>query len=285
MSERKKLGEIFVEQDILCLKTVERVLAISQKTNKRFGAVLEEIGLITGEELAKALALQHQCKTVFNFAKAHFPPQVLDIITADTALQNLIFPLKVENKSLHMAVSDPTDTKIRHNIAINNGLSVIPYVSTRSEINVAVCKHYFGINVTEPVRKTVLVVEDDKMVLALLRNILSSQYQIITAENGIDAFRETVGRKPHVILTDKEMPKLDGFGLLGALRGIPETKSIPVILISGTTSADAEARAFEKGFFDFIPKPIKEATILTRVKRAFEFYEQHNYIFMKPTEP
>ena len=206
MTGRMKLGEIFVEQNILSVRTVERILALSQKGNKRFGTILEEIGLVTGVELAEALALQFKCKTVFNFAKASFPPELLRVLTADTALQHLIFPLKLESGRLHLAVSDPTSTKIIHNIAVNNDVQIIPYVSTRIEINAAICKHYFGIKVVEQVRKTVLVVEDDKMVLALLRNILSTHYNVCTAEDGMEAYKEAVSKRPHVILTDKEMP-------------------------------------------------------------------------------
>ncbi|HJV65944.1 MAG TPA: response regulator [Geomonas sp.] len=281
MSEKMKLGEILVEQGLLCQKTVDRVVAISRALNKRFGIVLEEMGLITGTELAEALARQYSCKTVYNFARASFPPELLGILTADTALQNLIFPLKLEAGRLHLALFDPTGSKILQNIAANNGVSIIPYVSTRDEINKAICKHYLGIEVTQPVRKTILIAEDDKMMLSMLRNMLSPLYDVYTATNGIDAYKEAVSRRPHVIMTDKEMPKLDGFGFLTALQSIPETKAIPVILISGTPSAEAEAKAFDRGFFDFIPKPLKETTVFTRVKRAFDYCDQHNYLFLR----
>ena len=281
MNEWKKLGEIFVEQNILCRKSVERVAAIAKRTDKRFGALLEEIGLITGEELAVALAQQHKCKTVFNFAKASFNPHLLNIITADTALQNLIFPLQLEKNKLCMAVYDPTNVKILNNIAANNNLSIIPVVSSRTEITTAICNHYLGINVTESTRKTILIVEDNNTALSMLRDILSPYYHVITATDGMEAFKAVISKKPHVILTDKEMPKLDGFGLLSALRDIPETKIIPVILISGIATAKEESQAFKTGFFDFIRKPITETTIITRVKRAFDFYEKNNYLFVK----
>jgi CheY-like chemotaxis protein len=281
VAERKKLGEILVERGILCSKSVERVLAVSKKMNKRLGVVLEEMGLVTGKELAEALAVQHGCKVVFNFAGASFPPQLLGIITPDTALQNLIFPLKLEQGKLHMAVSDPTGLKVLKNISANNGVTVIPYVTPRSDIKAAICKHYLGVEMAEPTRQTVLIAEDDKMLLTLLKNVLSKEYQVVTATDGMDAFKEAISKKPHVIVTDMEMPKLDGFGLLDALRSVPETKAIPVILVSGTTSAEAESKAFERGFFDFIPKPAKEATIVTRVKRAFDFARQDSYLFLR----
>jgi PleD family two-component response regulator len=156
-------------------------------------------------------------------------------------------------------------------------LKAIPYVSSRKEIKAAIYKHYFRADTIEPVRKTILIVDDDHMVLERLHKILARYYKVFSANNGMEAYKEAVTKKPHVILTDKEMPKLDGFGLLNAVQSMPETKRIPVILLSGSTNAELESKAFQNGFFDFIQKPIKETTVLTRVKRAFDFYEQQSY--------
>jgi CheY-like chemotaxis protein len=279
MEQVKKLGEIFVEQNILSLKTVERVLSIAKRTDKKFGAVLEEMGLITPEEFATALALQYKCRTVFNFARHSFPPQLLNIITGELALQNLIFPLKLDGNRLALAMADPTMTRIVDNIAANNKLTIIPFIAPRKDINMAVCKHYFGIDVVEPAQKTVLVIEDDKLSLTMLTNVLSFDYKVYTAMDGMQGYKEVISKKPHVILTDKEMPKLDGYGFLDALKNMPESKNIPVILISATTNAEVEAEAFAKGFFDFISKPVKELTLLTRVKRAFDYSEKQQYLF------
>jgi len=281
MGQRKKLGEIFVEKDILCPRVVERVVGISRNLNKRFGTVLEEMGLISGAELAAALAVQFNCRTVFDFAKNSFPQELLNIIPAEVAMQNLLFPLKLEGNKLALALADPTHSKIVANIGTNNNLAIISFVSTHNDISAAICKHYYRMDIIKPVKKTVLVVDDDKMILTLLNNILAKEYQVFSANDGMEAFKEVVSKKPHVILTDKEIPKLDGFGLLNALSAIPETKQIPIILISGAVSAEAEALAFDKGFFDFIPKPVKETTLLTRVKRAYEYSEKNKYLFLR----
>lgn len=277
MSDRKKLGEILVDQNILCSKTVERMLCISQKANKRLGTVLANMGLITDEELAIALAIQHKLRTIFHFSKAHFSTELLSTVTADTALKHLIFPLKQENGKLGIAIFDTDNLKILHNIMVNNSLTVIPYVSTRKEIKAAIYRHYFKSETIEPVRKTILIVDDDHLVLERLHEMLGRYYRVFSAKNGMEAYKEAVTKKPHVILTDKEMPKLDGFGLLNAVQCMPETERIPVILLSGSTNSDLEPKAFQSGFFDVIQKPIKETTVLTRVKRAFDFYNQHRY--------
>jgi len=281
MDQRKMLGEIFIEQNLLTPTTVKRVVEISRGMNKRFGTVLEEMGLITGEELAFALGKQYNCKMISNFAKGTFTPELLNIIPAEVALQNLLFPLKREGNKLALAMYDPTNTKLVANIAENNNLSILPFVATSKEINMAICINYFGKEMVEPSRKTVLVVDDNKVIVEMLKNILSKDYQVFTAEDGLEAYKETLSKKPHVILVDKEMPKLDGYGLISSLKNLPETKNIPTILLSGTISTEEELTAFEKGFYDVIHKPIQPPIVLARVKRAFDFYEKRPFMFMQ----
>jgi CheY-like chemotaxis protein len=278
MDQRRLLGEILVEQNLLSPTTVKRVVEIAKGAEKRFGTVLVEMGLITGDELAFALAKQYNCKMISNFAKGSFPPDLLAIIPAEVALQNLLFPLKKEGNKLALAMYDPTNTKLVANIAANNNLSILPFVATSREINSAICKHYFGKELVEPDKRSVLVVDDNKVILEMLKGILSREYQVITAEDGLEAYKETLSKKPHVILVDKEMPKLDGYGLISSLKNLPETKNIPTILISGTISTEEELTAFEKGFYDVIHKPIQPAIVQARVKRAFDFYESRPYL-------
>jgi len=280
MKQHMKLGEIFLEQNILSEKTVDRVVALARSMNKRFGTVLEDMGLITGEELAYALARQYNCKMISNFANGPFPPQVLAIIPAEVALQNLLFPLKREGDKLALAMADPTNTKVVGNIAANNNLAIVPFVATSKEINAAICKNYFGKDIEEPTRKTVLVADDDKLILDITSKILGKDYLVHTAIDGMEAYKEALSKKPHVILTDKEMPKLDGYTLIRSLKNLPETKGIPTILISATSSIEEELKAFDIGFFDFIQKPINPPVLLARVKRAFDFFEKRHYLFM-----
>jgi CheY-like chemotaxis protein len=280
MEQRKLLGEIFIEQNLLSPTTVNRVVELAKGLNKRFGTVLEEMGLITGEELAFALAKQYNCKMISNFAKGSFSQELLSIIPAEVALQNLLFPLKREGNKLALAMYDPTNSKLVSNIAANNNLSILPFVATSKEINLAICRNYFGKEVVEPLRKTVLVVDDSKVILEMLKNVLSKDYLVYTAEDGIEGYKEALSKKPHVILLDKEMPKLDGYGLISSLKTLPETKGIPTILITGTIGVEEELTAFEKGFFDVLYKPIQPHVVQARVKRAFDFFERKHYLFL-----
>ncbi len=271
MTERKKLGEIFVEKGLITELTLKRALARAKRLNTKLGLVLEDIEVISGAELAEALAIQFGCKTIANFARYTFAPELLRLIPLDLALQHLIFPLKIENNRLALAMSDPAGNRIVSNIAANNNLAIVPFVATRKDIIAAINRHYLGKDTTAPTQKSIMVVEDNKVISAQLAAILGKHgYRTTLAEDGMEAYKSAVADPPHVVLSDKEMPKLDGYGLFDALKSMPETRHIPVILLTGTTDPEEEARALEKGFFDYLTKPVREATLLTRVNRAYQ---------------
>lgn len=276
MERKKPLGQIFVENGILTEKTVERMLLVSKRLNKRFGTVLEELGLIDGNELAAALATQYACRVANNFAGYCFSPELLATISVDVAMQNYIFPLKLDNKRLALAMADPTETRVVRNLAANQGLTITPFIATRKEIYAAICKNYLHKEVSCSGTQTVLVVEDDKLIGTMFGDFLTKHgYRVIFAADGLEAYKAVLTEKPQVVITDLVMPKLDGYGLFDALRAVPELSMIPVILITSSMRPDDEVKAFDRGFFDFIEKPVKEGSLITRVKRALQFHERN----------
>lgn len=275
MAKRKLLGEIFVDKGLITRKTLERTLSRSKRLRKRLGVLLEEMELITGEELADALAEQYGYRVVSNFSQRHFSSELLEIIPPDVAMQNALFPLKIENGRLALAMADPTETRIVANIAANHGLTVIPFIATKKEINAAICKQYLGKDLNVRQERTVLIVEDDNLLGTMWSHLLTKDgYRILLATDGMDAYKTVISEMPQVIVAEKSVPKLDAYGLLSALRNLPETRHVPIILVTGHTESEEEARAFEKGFFDFIFKPVNEVTLKTRVKRAFQYLER-----------
>jgi CheY-like chemotaxis protein len=276
MEQRKRLGEIFVAQGIITEKTVERVLELSRLLGRRFGTILEEMSLVTGDELAAALAIQYGFKIATNLVQHDYPQDLLHLVPGEVAMNNLIFPIRREGNKLAMAMADPTETRVVSNIAADNGLEIVPVIASRKDIFAAICRHYLGRESNPSDLKTVLIVEDDRLELTILSNILTKHgYRVVTAPDGMEGFKAVIAEKPQVIITDKVMPKMDGYGLFDALQKVTETMFIPVILVTGAMNADEEERAFGKGFYDFIVKPVRDVTLLTRVKRAFFFYEHH----------
>ncbi|UFS70524.1 response regulator [Geomonas sp. RF6] len=271
----KRLGEIFVERGLLTDISVARLVQHAKSKEMRLGELLEVLGLVTPEELAEALTIQYRCKKIMDFAKYAFPQSMLRTIPLDMAVKNTIFPLKLEEGKLALAVADPTNQDLFARIGQEKQVKIILFVSTRSEINRAIARHYLGHAIEEPNGKTILVVEDDKLVRESVEKILKRQgYVVETAVDGMDAFSKIFTLKPKLVITDKVMPKLSGYEFLYALRNIPEFRYMPVILMTAAATPDEEKEALEKGFFDFILKPVKDIGLLTRVQRAFQSSEQ-----------
>lgn len=278
MAGHKRLGEILVEHDVISGKTRDRVLNRSKILGRRFGRVLEDLELITGEELALSLATQYHCKTIANIAQLHVDPKLLTLIPVEAALQHLIFPLKQEGETLALAMVDPTDRQLLSNLSINTHVKIVPFVTTKDEIRKAICRHYLGKEVVHSPTRTSLIIDPDRSSSLALQNILEKDgYRVLTAKDGMEGFRTVIAESPHVVITDIAAPKLNGFGLLGALKKIPETSFIPIIIVSEHAQGENdELKAFELGVFDMIMKPFTSMSIRARVKRAFHFYD-HQY--------
>ena len=278
MPHEKLLGEILVEHGIISAKTRDRVLNRAKLFGRRFGSVLEDLELITGEELALSLAAQYSCKTITHLAQLHIDPKLLTLISVEAAMQHLIFPLKQDGDTLALAMADPTDLNVLSNISVNAQVKIVPFVATKNEIRQAICHHYLGKEVARSSVRTVLIVDPDRDSCQTMQSILEKDgYRVLTAKDGMEGFRTVIAENPHVVISDIAAPKLNGFGLLGALKNIPETSFIPVIIVSEHEQGEKdELKAFELGVFDMIMKPFTPMTLRARVKRSFHFYD-HQY--------
>lgn len=275
IDERKKFGEIFVEDGTISLKTLQRALERGENEHKKVGLVLEEMGVVTGEEIADVLARQFGFQRIAAIAGHSFPKEVLDLVTVETAIRYLLFPLRKEGSKLYLATADPTETRIIANMTQNLEVTIILMIATRADILAAINKHYLGKETVTDKRKTVLIVDDNALVISEFGQILARQgYRVISAKDGIEAFKKAISESPHVILTDKEMPGFSGYRLLDALKNLPETATIPVILHTASLNSEEEADAYQKGFFDFMLKPVKEVTLITRIRRAVDTHDR-----------
>jgi CheY-like chemotaxis protein len=273
---QKRLGEIFLEKGLINEVTLARSLKLSQKSNSKLGKLLEDIGLITGDELVDALASQYGFRVVRDIAGYRYAPELLSLVPVETARKYHIFPLKIDSGRLAIAMSDLTDIKAASDIAEENNLALVPFVASQKDIKAAIDKHYpKHVQSSAPEKekvRTILLAEDDRLVSTIMQNILVKKgYRVVLAPNGMEAYQLVLKEKPDVILTDKVMPKLDGYALQSALRAQPETRNIPVIMISSSNDNNEEANAFDRGFFDYLSKPVKETTLLVRVERALQY--------------
>jgi PAS domain S-box-containing protein len=103
-----------------------------------------------------------------------------------------------------------------------------------------------------------LFVEDEATLREHLAERLSDDYLVDTAGNGNEALLAVLRAKPALVVTDIVMPDMDGVELLKTLRQTPNTRSIPVLLISGRAAEDYRIEGFEEGADGFLAKPYTE---------------------------
>ena len=124
-------------------------------------------------------------------------------------------------------------------------------------------------------RNTILIVDDSDINRGLLSSILEQDYTIVEAENGTQAL-EIIDRQADeltAILLDLIMPEMDGMHVLEVLNERKLMDSIPVLIISGDTSYEAEKKCFELGITDYITKPFNNVIVQKRVKNAAGLYK------------
>lgn len=274
----KHLGDILVEAEIISKKTLERALVRQKAGKQRLGVVLEEMGVITEEELAEALGAQFNFKTVKNFIDHSFSQDLLDLLPSDFAMKKLVFPLKQKDLMLAVAITDPFDMETMEMLARITGLQIIPVISTRREILDAISKHYLKSPIRSGSSDAILIVEDSAPVAAVIQVALAREgYQVLVACDGLEGLKLAISERPRLIITDSVMPRMDGFGLLRALKANPMTSEIPVIMLTSKASSEDEQKALEFGFIDFIPKPVQPVRVVSRVKRALELTKKYKY--------
>ncbi|MDA8412406.1 MAG: response regulator [Desulfobacteraceae bacterium] len=272
----KHLGDILVEAEIISNNTLEKALIRQKASKQRLGEVLAEMGVISEEELAEALGTQFNFKTIKNFIDHSFSQDLLDLLPSDFAMKKLVFPLKQKDNMLAVAITDPFDMETMEMLSRISGFQIIPVISTRREILDAISKFYLKSSGRVDGKDTILVVEDSTPVATVIQVALVKEgYSVIIAADGLEGLKQAITERPQLIITDLTMPRMDGFGLLRALKGNPMTSEIPVIMLTAKASSAEEQKALEFGFFDFIPKPVQPVRVVSRVKRALELSKKY----------
>lgn len=115
----------------------------------------------------------------------------------------------------------------------------------------------------------VLIVDDSKSALFSAKRALESEFQIITAEDGLDALDKMEATFPALVVTDIEMPKLDGFGLVQRMKSNIRFSDIPVIMVTANLKKNVKIGQ-DKGVQGFLTKPYKPEDLLGQANYILE---------------
>ena len=111
-----------------------------------------------------------------------------------------------------------------------------------------------------------LIVDDDPVNLAVLRQILERDYRLMFARDGAEALRLALRYHPALVLLDIRMPGMDGYAVCRALKTDPQTEAIPVIFVTTLSDLGNEEAGFRVGCVDYIIKPVSTEIVRARVR-------------------
>jgi DNA-binding response OmpR family regulator len=123
--------------------------------------------------------------------------------------------------------------------------------------------------------KRILIVDDEAEVVDLAGEILSSEgYEVDGAMSGVEGIEKATSAPPDLILLDVNMPQMDGWEVLRALKADESTHDVPVAIFTVRTDTRDKIYSLQKGAFDYITKPFTVSELTERVEKIFRMLEE-----------
>lgn len=137
--------------------------------------------------------------------------------------------------------------------------------------------------------KKILVIEDEQVIRENILKLLKAEgFEVMGAENGLQGLSSAMSNFFDVILCDVMMPKLDGYGVLAALRSNPVSATVPFVFLTGKADRSEMRHGMELGADDYLTKPFTKAelvgAIVTRLKKQQAVVQQYNTLGTKTSE-
>ncbi len=120
--------------------------------------------------------------------------------------------------------------------------------------------------------KNVLIVEDSKAIRSMIRVSLeeAGDFFAVEANNGFEALKTLPTRRFDIIITDINMPDINGLELIGYVRSNPAYKDIPLVIVTTEKTEEDKKRGMALGAAGYIAKPFKKEDLIAVVQKALE---------------
>ncbi|MGC5029587.1 SpoIIE family protein phosphatase [Micromonospora sp. DT229] len=127
----------------------------------------------------------------------------------------------------------------------------------------------------------ILVVDDNPDLREHVARLLAQTWEVTTAADGVEALRLATQVTFDLVLTDVMMPRLDGFGLVAALRADPRTRYVPIVLLSARAGSAEEVAGLSVGADDYLTKPFSGQELIARVRANVELGQLRGQIIRR----
>lgn len=117
--------------------------------------------------------------------------------------------------------------------------------------------------------KRIMTVDDSTSLRQMVRFVLEEGgYEVLEASDGVDALSKLEGMEPDLILSDINMPRMDGLELTRQIRAIPRYKFVPILLLTTESHPEKKKEGKEAGATGWIVKPFTPVQMLAAVKKV-----------------
>lgn len=124
----------------------------------------------------------------------------------------------------------------------------------------------------------ILTVDDDPIILNSILSTLKQEYTVRPFTSGETALKFLAHNTADLVLLDYNMPGMSGFDVLRVLQADSRLREIPVIFLTGSVNGDDEIQALEMGAMDYLLKPFKPKSLITRVHLQLELYRYRHHL-------
>ena len=117
--------------------------------------------------------------------------------------------------------------------------------------------------------KTVLTVDDSASIRQMVSFTLKSAgYEVVEAVDGMDGLEKAKGKSFNLVLTDQNMPRMDGLSLIKTLRGMPAYRSVPILMLTTESSDTMKSQGRAAGATGWLVKPFDPQKLIEVVKKV-----------------
>lgn len=136
-----------------------------------------------------------------------------------------------------------------------------------------------------PERMKIAIVDDNDDFLTLLRDTLKTDYDIIEAHNGSEAFDMILDEQPNLVISDVMMPIMDGNELCAKIKKDIRTSHIPLIMLTARTAEEHNIEGLSAGADDYLTKPFNPQILRLKIMKHIELGQKRQQEFRKQIDP
>ena len=239
--------------------------------------------LVIDDDIVNLKIAEHVLEKDYNVTCAKSGMEGIDILKSndiDLVLLDLYMPDMNGMDVLAKIREDASISAVKVVILTSSGMKTDVTEAIRLGALDFIKKPFFPTEFLDRIKKVlniakkdnILVVDDDKMNLAIVHKMLGIRYDVTCVSSGMDAISYLNNNVPDMILLDLHMPEMNGLEVLEKIREQDNLSDIPVVFLTADNDRKTEIDICKAGAMDFIQKPFIAEVVIQRISRILELY-------------